>query len=431
MIEFKDLMNRLFKSKLVNDSFWALFGNIMGKGLALAAGIIVARFLGKDIYGEYGIIRNTLMSLAIFSTFGLGYTATKYVAEYKNCKPEYIKIILKYCINITLIVSGIMALLLLISANYISENILNAPHLTIPLRLVAVWIVFNAVTTTQIGILAGFNEFKGMARVNTITGVATFITSLVFTYLWKLEGALIALLISQILNWYLNLILVKKHKSKLFSDELSKKNLIKEIINFSLPVALQEATYSATTWLTSLLLIKLSSFGQLGLFTAAIQWNAIILFIPGILRNVILSHLSESVNNQKQHIRVLKLTLFINFLVTFTLSVSVFFMADLIVGFYGPTFLGLKEVIRIALIITIFSSLSNVYTQAYLSKGKSWLIFLIRFMRDAGVLLLSYFLLLNTEGNLGAMALIYSSLILDIFFLLLLATIFHFELKYI
>lgn len=431
MIEFKDLINRLLKSKLVNDSFWALFGNIMGKGLALAAGIIVARFLGKDIYGEYGIIRNTLMSLAIFSTFGLGYTATKYVAEYKNCKPEYIKIILKYCINITLIVSGIMALLLLISANYISENILNAPHLTIPLRLVAVWIVFNAVTTTQIGILAGFNEFKGMARVNTITGVATFITSLVFTYLWKLEGALIALLISQILNWYLNLILVKKHKSKLFSDELSKKNLIKEIINFSLPVALQEATYSATTWLTSLLLIKLSSFGQLGLFTAAIQWNAIILFIPGILRNVILSHLSESVNNQKQHIRVLKLTLFINFLVTFTLSVSVFFMADLIVGFYGPTFLGLKEVIRIALIITIFSSLSNVYTQAYLSKGKSWLIFLIRFMRDAGVLLLSYFLLLNTEGNLGAMALIYSSLILDIFFLLLLATIFHFELKYI
>lgn len=429
MIEFKDLMNRLLKSKLINDSFWALFGNIVGKGLALAAGIIVARFLGKDIYGEYGIIRNTLMSLTIFSTFGLGYTATKYVAEYKNSKPEYIKIILKYCINITLIVSGIMALLLLISANYISENILNAPHLTIPLRLVAVWIVFNAVTTTQIGFLAGFNEFKGMTRVNTITGVATFITSLVFTYLWKLEGALIALLISQILNWYLNLILVKKHKSKLFSDELSKKNLIKEIINFSFPVALQEATYSITTWLTSLILIKLSGYGQLGLFSAAMQWNAIILFIPGILRNVILSHLSESVNNQKQHIRVLKLTLFINFLVTFTLSVSVFFMAGLIVGFYGPTFLGLKEVIRFALIITIFSSLSNVYTQAYLSKGKSWLIFLIRFIRDAGVLLLSYFLLLNTEGNLGAMALIISSLISEAVFLITLSSVFHLKLK--
>ncbi|MBI5540802.1 MAG: oligosaccharide flippase family protein [Bacteroidia bacterium] len=424
-------MNRLLKSKLINDSFWALFGNIVGKGLALAAGIIVARFLGKDIYGEYGIIRNTLMSLTIFSTFGLGYTATKYVAEYKNSKPEYIKIILKYCINITLIVSGIMALLLLISANYISENILNAPHLTIPLRLVAVWIVFNAVTTTHIGFLAGFNEFKGMTRVNTITGVATFITSLVFTYLWKLEGALIALLISQILNWYLNLILVKKHKSKLFSDELSKKNLIKEIINFSFPVALQEATYSITTWLTSLILIKLSGYGQLGLFSAAIQWNAIILFIPGILRNVILSHLSESVNNQNQHIRVLKLTLFINFLVTFTLSIAVFLMSDLIVGFYGSTFIGLKEVIRFAIIITIFSSLTNVYTQAYLSKGKSWLIFFIRFIRDAGVLLLSYFLLVYTEGNLGAMALIYSSLILDIFFLLLLATIFHLELKYI
>ena len=81
IVNILDLKNRAIQSRLLNDSFWVLFGNSLGKGLALAAGIVVARLLGKEIFGEYGMIRNTLVSIAIFSTFGLGFTATKYISE--------------------------------------------------------------------------------------------------------------------------------------------------------------------------------------------------------------------------------------------------------------------------------------------------------------------------------------------------------------
>lgn len=43
---------------------------------------MIARFLGKELYGEYGTIKTTLTYIAIVSTFGFGYTATKYIAEY-------------------------------------------------------------------------------------------------------------------------------------------------------------------------------------------------------------------------------------------------------------------------------------------------------------------------------------------------------------
>ena len=66
----RDLLMILKKGSLVKDSFWALFGNIIRQGLALISGIVVARFLGKEIYVEFGTIRTTLVYIAIVSTFG-------------------------------------------------------------------------------------------------------------------------------------------------------------------------------------------------------------------------------------------------------------------------------------------------------------------------------------------------------------------------
>ncbi|HIX44931.1 MAG TPA: oligosaccharide flippase family protein, partial [Candidatus Barnesiella excrementipullorum] len=50
-----NFLDRLKQSSIFKDSFWALLGNVLGKGLALIAGIVVARFLGNETYGEYGM----------------------------------------------------------------------------------------------------------------------------------------------------------------------------------------------------------------------------------------------------------------------------------------------------------------------------------------------------------------------------------------
>ena len=65
------IKNRFRNSALLKDSSWSLIGNIVGKGFSLIAGIVVARCLGKEVYGEYGIIKSTLLMIALFSSFGL------------------------------------------------------------------------------------------------------------------------------------------------------------------------------------------------------------------------------------------------------------------------------------------------------------------------------------------------------------------------
>ena len=63
-ISFKDIRQNLISSSLFKDSFWAVFGNGLGYFLLLVAGIVIARFLGKDIYGEYGVVKTTMFHIA-------------------------------------------------------------------------------------------------------------------------------------------------------------------------------------------------------------------------------------------------------------------------------------------------------------------------------------------------------------------------------
>ncbi|MCM4155370.1 hypothetical protein DHD80_05060 [Gramella sp. AN32] len=411
-------------NQFFQDSFWALLGNVLAKGMALVGAMVVARFLGKEVYGEYGTIRSTLMNIAIFSTFGLGYTATKYIAQCKKDRPEFLKTIAFYTMKISLVVSGTMAIALFFLAEYVAVILLEASHLTTPLRFVAVWVIFNSLTTAQIGILAGFSAFKPMARISMYIGFFAFSSSVLLTYFWNLNGALLALLFTQILNWYLNYREVQKHIPK--DGTISKdKSFLKELLNFSFPVALQEALYSLTSWLMILILIKLSNYGEVGLYSAAMQWGAILLFIPGILRNVILTHLSGISNDSKKHDRVLKQTLLINFSATFIPFIIIYILKDWIVGFYGTSFKnGLEDILSISLFTVIFVSLSNVYAQAYLSKSKNWLMFGFRFFRDLSILLITIFLIRNTI-LVGAKALVLSSLINQIVFLFLISIIYH------
>ncbi len=419
MSKLKNIALGLKQNELLKDSFWALFGNVIAKGLALVAGVFVAKFLGNGLYGEYGMIRNTLTSIAIFATIGLGYTSTKFIAEFKDGTPEYLSLVIKYSINITLILSSLMSIGLFFNSDYIAKVTFDAPHLSFSLKLMAIWIVFNALTTTQIGILAGFKDFKGMARANTVVGIVTFILSCGLTYNFGFEGALAALLITQILNYCLNYRLVKINLSK---SGLQKKHngiLLKDLLKFSLPIALQESLFPITSWLISLMLIRLSGFGELGLYSAAMLWNALILYVPGILRNVVLSHLSENLSDESKHKNIMQTILLLNFVMSFIPCLIVFFLSDYIASFYGDSFENLSMVINVAVFTTIFSSLSNVYAQAYLSKGKNWLMFRLRFFRDFGIVLIGYYIIIESEYGTGAISIISASLIMNFIFLLM------------
>lgn len=378
---------RLNNSSLIKDSFWALLGSVLGKGLSLFAGIVVARFLGRDVYGEYGLIKGTLLNISVFSTLGLGYTGTRFIAKVYEESKEDAKSIIRIIYRITLVSSSFIALLLFVFAQQVAD-VIKAPNLTPSLKLTAIIIIINALNTSQIGILSGLKQFRCIAINNTYTGIITFVTSLLFTYFWGLNGSLFSLLVSMFFNLWINNVSIHKF-TKSFNDNNNSVYSTKEILLFSIPIALQESLYSIFGWLSSYLIIIYAGYGELGINSAAMQWSAMILFIPGVLKNVLLSYFSSTNNT----IILRKRMICINFFSTFIPWVFILFGSNLINSFYGDSYTNLNKVLILSCLTPIFSSISSVIIYEFISKGENWRVFYIRFFRDLSTLLLCWFFL--------------------------------------
>lgn len=411
---------RNWRSPLLEDSFWALIGSFVGKGLSMLAGILVAKFLGKESYGEYGLLQSTLLTIGIFSTFGLGYTATRFVAMMRDQATDELNKLCRTLLGITLVSGSVITILVFSLAPSLAE-LIKAPHLTLAIRICSIIVLLNALTLTQVGILSGRNRYKTIARNNLYSGIVVFLFSTILTYRYQFDGAMTALLIMQLFNCLINAVSI----GNIFRREnttIAKVIGYKEIINFSLPVALQESLVFLCSWISSLVLIYLAGYGEVGLFSAATQWSVIILFIPGVLRNVTLSHLSGS-KDEKEQMKVMRLMLLVNFCSTFLPFLFIVLFRNYIEDFYGASYQGLAMVMLVLNASTIPNSMSNVYVQEFMALNKNWKVLFCRLTKDVLAILGTYYLITSFDFS-GAISAAICATVTAILYLALLVLLF-------
>lgn len=391
---FNLLLNKLRSNDLFKDSSWALFGNVVGKGLSLVAGIVVARFLGKDLFGEFGTIKNTLTYIAIVSTFGFGYSATKFVAEYNKDNQGRLTSLVKKIVLITLVFSGLLAILQTIFAKEISVFI-KAPEIEHILRYYSPLIIFNALVTTDIAVLSGFKSFKEIAKNSCIAGISLFVLSVLFTYLWGLEGAVGAMLASFVIQYIFNQFSIKKELKKITAECNIENKEVKDLLSFSLPIALQESLYTVVHWILLWILIEFSNYGEVGLSSAAATWQSIVIFIPGVLKNVMFSHLTVSENR----VQLVKRLLLINVVSTILPILIILLFSNFICSFYGPTFIGLNKVLLVSLSSSLFICTSEVFCYEFIASGHPWIVFCSRMLRDGLIIIAAYFVIRSVSAD--------------------------------
>ena len=393
------LSSRLRQSALFRDSFWAVFGNGLGYALLLAAGVVIARLLGRDLYGEYGVAKTTMLYIAGFATFGMGFTSTKFIAQSVEQHADHLRSLIRDAQLISFVFSLFVALLVLVFARPLAVY-LEEPGLALSFRMLSLIIVAKSFCMTQTGILSGLKRFQAIAVNGMLAGGAMLVLSVLLTYWFGLAGALTSLLLSQVVNVAANAVSIRRLE-RTFAPQTDVSFRV-EMVRFSLPIALQESSFALCNWLAIFLLTKLSSVGEVALYSASAQWNAIVTIIPGLLVNVILSYLSGSISNDAVHRRTLRTMLGVNFLCTMLPFVVIYALAPFISSFYGPTFSGMPPVLRVLTFVAIFDCCSQVFRSEFIAQGRPWTVFLIRLARDLMLVLLVLFLLRRHEGVHGA-----------------------------
>lgn len=393
-------------SRIAQGAFWSIGGAVISRGLMLLASIIVARMLGREVYGEYGMIRTTVNMFLVFAGFGLGMTATKHVAECRITDPERAGRIMAISELFAIGTGALVAVGLYIFAPWVATHTINAPHLAGELRIGAFILFLNAVNGAQTGALAGFEAFRSIAKVNLWTGLASFPLLIGGAYWGGLRGAVWALSANMVINWLLNHIALRREAAR-FNVPVSTAGCIAEwpiLWRFSMPAVLGGVLVSPVLWASNAILVnQIDGYGQMGLFDAANQWRFAILFVPGAVGQIVLPILANlnGLDDQIRYRKALKYNVLISGTVSLVVAFPICLFATSIMRSYGPDFEEGAVALILLSISTIFVSLNNVVGQAIASKGRMWVGFCLNMMWATTFLFLSYYLIHNGYGVTG------------------------------
>ena len=401
---FDRIENSPIGYRLARGVFWSMAGAVISRGLMLVATVLVARMLGKTVYGELGMIQSTVGMFGVFAGFGLSLTATKHVAEFCRSDPDRAGRIIGLSGLFAMVTGGLMALGLFIFAPWLAEHTINAPHLSGVLRIGALILFINALNGAQTGALSGFEAFKTIAYVNLFVGLISFPILVCGAYFGGLAGAVWALTINLGVNWLLNHLALRK-EARRYKVPFTLKNCSREMSvlwRFSLPAVLAGSMVGPVNWICSALLVNQpDGYGEMGIFSAANQWYVILLFLPGLLSQVVLPVLSERLGQKEtnQSIKTMVLAMKVNALLVLPIVLLASIASPYIMSLYGEGFRSGWPTLVVVLLTTGLVAIQTPVGQIIAASGKMWIGFAMN-MGWALIFILGTLLLVD-NGSLG------------------------------
>lgn len=364
--------------RLAKGAFWSLAGTLISRGLGLCSSILVARMLGQVGFGEIGIIQSTLGMFGTFAGFGLGITATKYVAEFRIKSPARAGRIIALSSVVSWITGGVMALLLLVLGPWLATHTLAAPHLGGLLQIGSLLLLLGAINGAQTGALSGFEAFKSIARINLISGFFAFPLMVGGVWLWGVTGAVLGLIISQAVNCLLNFFALQTEARRagvLLSYAGS--GLEKEILwRFSLPAVGSGLFVGPVYWVCNSMLVNApGGYAQMGVFNAANQWFGALLFLPGVLGQAALPVLAERLgqNDRAKARKVLGFYVKLNGIVVAPIVLIGCLASPWIMASYGPSFRETWPTLVVVLSTAGLVALQTPVGEIIAASGRMWL----------------------------------------------------------
>lgn len=377
----QDLLGRLEVSslarRLAHGAFWTSVGTFASRGLNMVAMIVLARILGKEEFGEIGIIQGSVMMFETLAGFGLGWAATKYVAEFKNTDPAKAGRIISFVNYAAIATGGVLSLLFYFAAPWLAENTMAAPHLAQPLQLSSLVLFFSTLAGTQNGTLAGFEAFKSIARINLFSGLVNFCSIIIGGLYWGVMGAVVGLLLGQVANWgmnYFNMRFEAIRRGILVGSKGCWAE--KEVLwKFGLPAILGGTMFQVATWASSALLVSQSGgFAEMGFYSAANQWFSALLFLPRVLGQAAIPALSEHIALGDVGIvrKILFGSLRINSVIVLSAVALGSVCSPWIMGLYGEEFSSAWLTLVLTLIAAGITAIQAPAAQLISSSGKMW-----------------------------------------------------------
>ena len=365
--------------RLARGVFWSAAGAVSSRAVALLASFVVARVLGRTVFGELGIIQSTLNMFATFAELGLGLTATRFVAEFRRKEPARAGRIVAMA-SLAAVASGTAIAILMVVTSAWAAHVLAAPHLRVAIAVSALALLLMVINDAQHGTLSGLEAFKRLSAVQIAAAIASFPITVLGALYFGLMGAVYGLIASQavVALWNYRAVRFELASAGVPVRWKEARREAHVLLSFSLPTLCAGAVYVPSMWIANMLMVNTpSGYDQMGIFSAADRWRTAILFLPALLGGValpMLSSLRGEGASRKYH-AVLTTNLGLSVLAAIAVAIPVALLAPWIMAGYGPGFAEGRWVLVTLCATSVASAGYRIVLQSLLSRGHVWTMF--------------------------------------------------------
>ncbi|GBF36975.1 flippase [Methanofervidicoccus abyssi] len=260
----KNLLKRLKKDHLVRDSVYMILSNIYSKGMAYLFYFVTALILGTEGFGILKGLMPLMDTITILFCSGIPPSMARYISQYSERDHTWIFSIL--FIMIILSTFGALSIFLLryiVGGGY--ENIDTSIYLVVGFTVIS-----SSFISWSRGVLQGFLKMKDLSKTWIVEYLFKIPLAVILSIYLGVLGAILSISLSYIFGGFFGFRLLRRYvsmeKLDIINTLIEKRDLIKEVILYSIPIALGTASYRLLNDLDSIVIMSLLGAQDNGIY---------------------------------------------------------------------------------------------------------------------------------------------------------------------
>lgn len=268
-----------------------------GLGLSYLYSIILARYLGPDVYGLYALGLAAFNLISVIAMAGLDNATLKFVPALVETGDEPgLRRTVRIILGLSLVSGGLLCVALLLGSHTVAAGIFKKSEMTHVLRIMALGIPAYVVSSVLITILQALQDVRWRTFVKYVSEpVVRVLISVVLLWAgWSLDAALVAFVAALTLSVILTLVSIR---SLLAGSRIRTPVSVstREILAYSTPLLLALLVSSIAVKVDFLILGYWRSAGDVGIYSAAFQTAAIMALVTKSFESIGIPFLSRAI----------------------------------------------------------------------------------------------------------------------------------------
>lgn len=321
-------MNKV--ANIAKNTSYLTLALIIQKVISFSYFILLARFLGLEVLGQYYTAIAFTTIFAIFIDLGFSSVLTREVAKDQARAAQWLRTVL----SLKLWLAAATVILALGVAGFAYDR-----FLLLLISISVLSMVLDSFTNTFFAVARGFYNLKYESIAAVIFQLIVLgLGSLAIFLAWPLPAMLGILVAASLFNFIYSASIVKRRLHLSIRPALNRE-MAKRIFNISWPFALYNIFQRLFTYLDSLLLGFIAGYGQVGLYQIAFKLIFALQFLPMAFTASLYPAMSAYWLNNKEQLRV-SFERALNYLLIISLPIifGIFALADKVLPLFkaGP-----------------------------------------------------------------------------------------------